>query len=366
MKLLIINSAKEWGGTEKWVRNTALGLAARGHTVYFGCRGTLFDARFSGSAVRLVKFPFANNIDLVTVARLRSFMRKNRVDVVLPSKQREYLLAGTAARLWTKTRVAGMFGIDRPITNMRNRIAFCKLFDMVLVVAEKIIGVLGQTKCFDVKKCRVVYTGVDPIERSDAARAACRRELGLVESDIVITGIGRLAPQKGFDYALRAFAIILKTCPQAKLVIAGPGDNAPYRALAAELGVADKVVFTGFREDITGLLLASDFYWLTSRSEGIPNTILEAMAAGVPVVAFDIAGVAEAMRNDVNGVLVPFEDIRMLAEKTVVLINDPEYLKRIVAAGRECMARDYSMEKMCADTERHLVELLGGIQPSVF
>ena len=361
MNILFVNSAKEWGGTEKWVVNTALGMAAKGHTVFFGCRGTLFDKRFVNGAVRLAKFPFANNLDVFTLARLRLFMVKNRIDVVLPSKQREYFLAGIAAKLGTKTKVAGMFGIDRPIKNLRNWLSFCKLFDIVLVVAEKIVPLLARTKGFDTKKCRLVYVGVDPITQSGDVRKMYRKELGLAAGDVAIMGIGRLTPQKGFDYALQAFAILLKkNHHEAKLIIVGPGDAGHYREIAADLGIVDKVVFTGFRNDIPELLQAADIYWLTSRSEGIPNTMLEAMSAGIPVVAFEIAGVAEVVRNGESGVLVPFEDVRMLADTTAALIDDPQRMKEIGERGQKRVSSDFSTGKMCDDTERHLQELLAG------
>jgi glycosyltransferase involved in cell wall biosynthesis len=359
MNILIINSAKEWGGTEKWVLYTARGLQELGHTVYFGCRGDLFQKQPLAAGITFVKFPFANNIDLVSVLKLRSFMRKKKIDVCMPSKQREYFLAGIAAKLTPRTKIAGMFAIDRPIHNFRTWIVFCKFFDIVLVNAKKIIDVLGRTKAFDTKKCKVIYFGVEPIERSIEVRARARAALGIGEGDFCIMGIGRLAAQKGFDYAILALALLVKRSPNVKLVIVGGGDQAPFRELATLQGIGDRVVFTGFRTDVHELVQAADLYWLTSRSEGIPCTMQEAMAAKVPVVAFDIAGVGEMVRDGENGYLVAFEDIAGLIEKTVMLIEDPAQRERIAESGYRTMRDDYSMEKMCRETEKCLVELVG-------
>jgi glycosyltransferase involved in cell wall biosynthesis len=357
MNLLFLNSAREWGGTEKWALMTANGLADRGHTVYFGCRGDLFEKHSRGKRIVFVKFPLANNADLVSVLKLRFFMRKRNIDVVLPSRQREYLLAGVAAKIMTNTKIAGMFGIDRPIHNLRNRIAFCWLFDMVLVVARKIIPTLSRTKGFDINKCRVVYVGVEPIERSPEDRKRYRKELGIGDEERVILGIGRLTPQKGFDYAIKAIARLAVRGANAKLVIVGGGDNAFYRQIALREGIAESVVFLGFRDDVRGLLQAADIFWLTSRSEGIPNTMLEAMAAKVPVVAFDIAGVAEVC-NGSNSILVPYEDLDALVDATYTLIKDPSLRDRIGENGRDTVLKDFTIEKMCADTEKYLMELL--------
>ncbi len=357
MNILIINSAKEWGGTEKWALNTAIGLVERGHTVWFGCRGDLFEKRLSGSRVKLVRFPFANNLDVISIAKLWLFMRGNRIDVVMPTKQREYFLAGIAAKLVTRTKVAGMFGIDRPIRNLRNWIVFCKLFDIVFVVAKKIITVLSQTRGFDTQKCRLVYVGVEPIRLSGDIRKKQRKALRLYDNDICIMAIGRLCPQKGFDYAIKAFALFARKYSHVKLVIVGGGDGTVFRQQADKAGVADRLIFTGFRGDIPEFVQAADLYWLTSRSEGVPNTMLEAMAAKIPVVAFDIAGVAEVLRNNQNGLLVPFEDIDGLVAATIKLIEDHSLRRQIGEAGFQTVTTEFSLEKMIQDTERALMEL---------
>jgi glycosyltransferase involved in cell wall biosynthesis len=362
MNILIINSAKEWGGTEKWALYTAAGLRELGHTVYFGCRGDLFQKQPLADKITFVKFPFANNIDIVSIIRLHSFMRKKRIDVCMPSKQREYFLAGIAAKLTLRTKIAGMFAIDRPIHNLRNWIVFCKFFDIVFVNAKKIITVLAPTKAFDTGKCKVIYFGVEPIERSEQVRNHYRRTLGILDHELCIIGIGRLAPQKGFDYAIKALSLLVKEHPDTKLLIVGGGDPLPYQQLATEQGLADKVIFSGFRTDVHELLQAADIYWLTSRSEGIPCTMQEAMAAKIPVVAFDIAGVGEMLFNEENGFLVPFEDITGLVATTSRIIHDPALRRNIGYKGFQTMTEEYSMEKMCRNTEMHLLSLVNNTQ----
>jgi len=357
MNILIINSAKEWGGTEKWAVNTAIGLAEQGHSVWFGCRGTLFEKQLTGSRVKLAKFPFANNIDVVSIVLLRSFMRKHRIDVVMPTKQREYFLAGLAAQLFTRTKVAGMFAIERPIHNLRNWIVFCTLFDIVFVCARKIIDVLAKTKGFNKAKCRLVYMGVESIRLSADIRKNQRKSLKLYDNDISVMAIGRLCEQKGFDYAIKAFARFARKYSRVKLVIVGGGDGTVFRQQADKAGVADRLILTGFRDDIPDLVQAADVYWLTSRSEGVPNTMLEAMAAKVPAVAFDIAGVSEVLKDGINGFLVPFEDVEGMVSATLKLIEDPALRRRIGEAGYQTVRSDFSLEKMTADTERYLKEL---------
>jgi|GEM_PF-1705398 len=357
MNLLIINSAKEWGGTEKWALYTAYGLAAIGHKVYFGCRTDLFPDRSMNDRVEFVKFPFANNADFVTVFEIRSFLKKHKIDIVIPTKQREYFLAGIAAKL-CHVKVAGLYGMDRPIHNFRNWIVFCKLFDIVMVNAGKIIQILGQTKSFDTAKCKLVYVGVEPVTLSRQVRLKTRADLGIKENETCLMGIGRIAPQKGFDYAIKALALLADKHPSVKLILAGDGDIEYYRKIAIEYKVDSKVVFTGFRTDIHELVQAMDIFWLPSRSEGIPNTMLEAMSAHKPVVVFDIAGITEIIKNGQNGIVVPFEDVNEFCESTAALIDNPSEMTRLGEAGYTTVKNEYSMEKMCRDTEKHLSELL--------
>jgi glycosyltransferase involved in cell wall biosynthesis len=359
MNILFINSAKEWGGNEKWSLAAAEGLAGRGHRVFFGCRSPIFRRRAGGAAVSFVRFPLVNNADVFSAVVIAAFLRRRAIDVVIPAKQREYLLGGLAAWPFRRVKTVARLGIDRPLHNRRNLFAFKRLFDGVIVNAESIVRTLGRTKGFDTSLCRVVRNGVAVMPLSAATRSRKRGECGLAEEDMCIMGIGRLAPQKGFDYALQALTGLAEKYPRVKLVIAGGGDDAPCRRQARAAGVAGRVVFTGFRSDIPELVQAADVYWLTSRSEGVPNSMLEAMAAGVPVVAFDIAGVAEAVRNNDNGFLVPFGDIGGLAAATSRLIEDPGLRKRLGAAARETVMREFSMEKMTEETEEFLREVLG-------
>jgi len=358
MNIMLINSAKEWGGTEKWALYAADGLAGLGHKVYFGCRGSMFENRSLRNNVEFVRFPFANNADIVTIFQIRSFLKKKNIDVVMPSKQREYFLAGLAAKMFTDTKVAGIYGIDRPIHNLRNRIVFCNLFDIVYVNARKIVEVLSKDKSFDVNKCRLVYVGVEPLVCNDLTRLRMRESLGLTENQICIMGIGRVAAQKGFDYGIKALSVLVKKHPDVKMVIVGSGAIEEHKKIAQDYGVSNKVIFTGFRDDIYDLVQAMDIYWLPSRSEGVPNTMMEAMAAKKPVVAFDIAGVAELIKNEENGIVVPFEDIEMLSSKTADLIENPQKRKIIGEKGYQTVVNDYSMEKMCQMMEKYLLELV--------
>lgn len=350
MKLLFLNSAHSWGGNEKWSLAAAKGLAERGHQVWFGHSGSLFPERAGESHIEWIEYPFAGNYDWGTMRAIRQDLERLEIDVVIPTKQREYFLGGLAAWKLPRPKVVARLGIDRPIRKFRNRLAFNRLFDGVIVNSRRIVEVLAECRGFDAAKCRVIYNGIELPDLDPAVRPHLRGEMGLDESEFVILGVGRLTGQKGFDLAIRALANV----PQGVLLIAGDGEAEPLRALASEAGVTHRVRFLGFRTDIPALLQAADLFWLTSRSEGMANVLLEAMASALPACAFDISGVSELIEDGVQGIVVPFGDLASLSEATNRLVKETNLRLTLGRASRQRVAEHFSPERMIDETERYL------------
>ncbi|MBD3321653.1 MAG: glycosyltransferase, partial [Chitinivibrionales bacterium] len=323
MKILFINSAKEWGGNEKWCVAAASGLAARGHDVWFGIRSKKISDRILSEKVKKVKFPFVNNADILSAIGVWLFCRKCGIEILVPSKQREYFLAGAAGKMLVGTKVVFRFGIDRPLHTARNRVSFCWFADAVLVNSRAVIHALAQTRRFDTDKCRLMYNGVALPAPGSPARQEYRAVCGAGNDDILIVCIGRISRQKRFDLALHAFSLLAEKTDAARLAIIGGGDELnSLQALAQNHQHASRISITGFVENVSFWLQASDIFWLTSESEGMANAMLEAMAHAKPVVAFDIAGVSDIIVNDENGVVVPFGDCEAIAQKSVELMQD--------------------------------------------
>ncbi len=360
MRILFLNSAKEWGGNEKWTLSAASDLASRGHTVFLGCRSELFEKNNKEKTLLFVRFPFSNVFDVFTLIMVRLFIKKNSIDILIPTKQREYVLGGLAG--WKITKIAARFGIDRPLHNFRNRFAFRTLFDIVIVNSKKIIDTLSLTPGFDVNKCKLVYNGVNIPELSSDIREKYRKELGLSDAEFCIMGIGRLSSQKGFDLALQAFADLDKELQDCRLIIVGSGSESnEYRELAARLGIEKKVLFTGHRDDTSGLLQAADLFWLTSRSEGMSNALLEAMAHGKAVVAFDIAGVREAIVDEESGAIVEEGNTDKFARVSVKLLKDDKKRHALGVSSRERAEEYFSKDRSAEELENELRELVGSV-----
>ena len=161
---------------------------------------------------------------------------------------------------------------------------------------------------------------------------------------------GGFRPIKDHATLLRAFARVRREDPEARLVLVGSGGSADPRAgldrMASELGIADAVRFAGVRKDIPRLLKVSDVYVNSSRFEGMSNTILEAMAAGRPVVATEVGGNPELVQDGTTGYLVPAGEEGPMAERIGELLRDEALRAKLGAAGRAHVEEVHSMGGM--------------------
>lgn len=163
----------------------------------------------------------------------------------------------------------------------------------------------------------------------------------------VIGTVGNLYPVKGQTHLLKALPTVLKRFPDVTCLIAGRGELlGQLEAEAAELGIGGRVKFLGLRHDIPQMLQDLDIFVLPSLSEGLPLSVLEAMAAGKPVVATDVGGVREAVINGHTGFLVPPENPQALSDKILSLLQHQDVAKSFGKAGRKRVEQFFSLKKM--------------------
>jgi glycosyltransferase involved in cell wall biosynthesis len=210
------------------------------------------------------------------------------------------------------------------------------------------------------RKLCVVPNGID----ADAfARPNCvgplRRELGIPAAAPVVGTVGRLDEVKRQDLLLRAFASVRRGVPAAHLLLVGDGpQREPLRRLAAELGLSECVHFAGYQSRPERHLHLMSAFALTSRVEGMPLAILEAWAAGVPVVATRVGGVPQMIADGQTGVLIDSGDENALAAALIGLLTDQGRAARIGAAGRARVRERFGLEHMVETYQGHYRDLL--------
>jgi glycosyltransferase involved in cell wall biosynthesis len=213
----------------------------------------------------------------------------------------------------------------------------------------------------------VIHNAIDT-ESWSLLRASTdlRKELGLSAASPVIGYVGRIMPEKDLDTWLRAAALVAEKYPLARFVLVGEGrDNVTLchlQRLAAALGIGERVTFAGYRENLLPVYATLDVFALTSRREGLPNSILEAMAMRLPVVTTDVAGTKELVVDGQTGFVVPQGDVSRLAQCLVALLDDAQLRRRMAQASRQRVEEEFSFAQRLQRIE-HLYEWVLGLRP---
>jgi glycosyltransferase involved in cell wall biosynthesis len=216
----------------------------------------------------------------------------------------------------------------------------------VTIIGEEGAQYLIHKVGIPASKVEVIPTGVDTTLCTES-RDSIRGELHLSLEDRVAIIVARLSPEKNHLFLLETFRKVLNRMPIAKLLIVGEGtEEANIRRLIETLGIEKHVRLLGARRDIPRLLSACDLFTLSSTREGLPIAILEAMAAGLPVVSTDVGDVRMAVKDGVNGILVPSGDSERYADAVLELLTDSDKRNEYGRKGRELVLQNYSLEAM--------------------
>ena len=233
----------------------------------------------------------------------------------------------------------------------------------IIAVSQSTREYLEKAEHVASQRVTTIHNGVDlkVYRPRPEHRIKARQQWRLPVEAFVIAGIGRLTYQKNFSLFLKVAAQVKERQPHACFVIAGTGDEElALKEQARELGIADAVHFLGYVRDMADLYPAMDMLLLTSRYEGLPITILEAMAMGLPIVSAKLDGVQEILVDDVDAALVPPGDAGGFVESVCKLIAYPELQLRYVDAARAKVQTEYSAEAMTRAVESVYLRYLEG------
>ena len=222
--------------------------------------------------------------------------------------------------------------------------------DRIVAVSNSMKALLTQ-QGIPAHKIRVIHNAIDPNEAvPDTSSEEMKQRHGLTSNQKVIGVIGRLNPEKGQMIFLRAMEKTVRSFPDVKALIIGDGqDRAMLEEFCRERGLSDHVVFLGYQEKIADFYQVLDLLVLPSLSEGLPNTVLEAMSFGVPVLATAVGGVPEIIQNG-NGMMVSPNDPVALAERMIELLGDDALRQAIGSKGKNSLyprfAPDYRVQQI--------------------
>jgi len=196
-------------------------------------------------------------------------------------------------------------------------------------------------------------------EQIAAGNSDIRAQYDIKDFAPVIGSIGRLDPIKGYDVLIKAYAEILKTTPAARLMIVGEGkDQRRLNRLCKQLALPHPVIFTGYQQNPAELLGAMDVFVISSHSEGVPNSMLEAMAAGLPVVSTKVGAIGSVLQHDNNGLLVDPGNINVLSGNILDILNHKEKAKRLGQSAYETILNRFSVKQMAAGVQSMYDEMI--------
>lgn len=355
------------GGMERLVVDLVDGLSADRYDRYVCCldqRGPLADEleRHGVTVYCLNKGP---GVRWGLPWRIRRLIRDLGVTVVHTHNLSGLLYGGLAAELArVKSIVHTEHGweIDhyRSSTVQRLERLLSLLPDRVVAVSQPLFDELRYVHGIPLNRLLLIGNGVR-IERSRTTPPPdLRTRLGIAERDRVIGIIARLVPVKDHHTMFRAMAVVVRAVPEARLLVVGDGPlRAELEAEAARLGIASHVTFLGLRHDIPELLSLLDVFVLSSQSEGMSITILEAMAAKRPVVATDVGGTSWLVHHEKTGLLVPSQSPHRLADAVLRLLNDRAVAAQLGEAGYRLVRERFQVAHVIQQYDAVYRELSG-------
>jgi sugar transferase (PEP-CTERM/EpsH1 system associated) len=354
-RILFVNNSLAMGGIETMIVDMVRLLPKAQfapEVAVFEAGGSL-EANLERDGVPVHRLGKRDGIDVSLFMRLRALLRKGRFDVLHTHNYASWLYGNIASRLaggvvHVHTEHSGVmpssvrYAIERFLSKRTNH---------VVAVSDHVVDVLVNRIGVRPQHVKLIHNGVNTgrFSRADVARTATREALGIAGGEVVVGMVARLAPIKNHRYLLDAFEKLSGNAPQTRLLIVGDGpERQALEDHTAVLGITQRVVFTGERRDTEKLLCAMDVYALSSTSEGMNLTLLEAMSSGLPVVATAVGGNTEIVKHDHTGFVVPLNAPDAFAGALEKLVLSEELRRSMGEAGRMSVIERFDERAMIA------------------
>jgi len=347
MKILHVETGRHLYGGPQQVVYLMKALRDMGHDNTLVCPpGSGIDTAAREAGIPVRNLFCAGDLDLPFAYRLTQYIGTARPDIVhCHSRRGADVLGGLAASFADVPAV-----VSRRVDNIEMRLVAAlryRPFRKVIAISQAIADVLRE-RGVEEQRLTIIRSAVDSAQfdvQPDCSRF--RTEFGIPEDAVLLAAAGQLIPRKGHRYLLRAFAELAASRDDIRLIVFGEGElGDALREQAAALGIADRVQFAGFRDELDDYVACFDIFVHPALAEGLGVAALKAAAAGVPVVGFAAGGLVEAVADGETGLLVPPGNVDELRDAIATLLDDVALRRRLGSAGRERMRREFSIAAM--------------------
>jgi len=364
LSILLLGTQMATGGAQKVLLDQANWFHARGHkvtAVFFYDRDDLhkkWQDAFPFPILNLKAFQkgegkFQNGLSIFHgLWKLWELLRREKFDTIETFTHDSNMLALPLAWMaGIPVRIATHHGIVDGITPWREKIHAWMINHNI---AQCIVAVSAMTRQklleegIQAGRIVVIKNGITPVQIEGVNSAEARKEAGVGADDPFLLAVGRLVYSKAHEILITAMPAVLKKFPNAKVGICGEGDLRPkLEAQIQSLGLSDSVKLLGQMDHVEKLLASADVFVMPSLWEGLPIALLEAMSAGLPVIATKVEGVEEVITEGEHGLFVPVENTTALTEAILKLLAEPQLRRKMGAASKAKVLAFYTADQMC-------------------
>lgn len=352
MKILLLTTHLNLGGIGCYTLSLAKSLKKRGHNTLVVSGGGDLVSEVNRCGITHIKININTKSELspkvfLAIFKLHSIVKGEGIELIHAQNRVAQVIADRVAKSNRVPYVTTCHGFFRP--HWARRVFGC-WGDKVVAISEAVREHLVNDLKVKKEKITLVHNGVDIAKfshfYSEAEKEKFRNQAGLRNGPVVGI-IARLSLVKGHRYLLAAMREVVNLKPDAQLLIIGEGSlKEELLNQTKMLGLKENVVFFGSIFDTTLALSVMDIFALPSLKEGLGLSIMEAQAAGIPVIASNVGGIYTIIKDNENGFLVPPEDSLSLARAIIRLMDDPKLAKKMGDRGREIIQRKFSLDEM--------------------
>jgi L-malate glycosyltransferase len=349
LRIAHLGTAASWRGGEQQQLWLATGLQEMGHQCLMICRrGSQMagKARANNIEVREIRGrgSFSPSSIWGTAAGLRSF----RPDVLHMHDAHAASIGSLASKLAPRCKLLASRRVDFKVNSSWK---YTWAVDRIISISQAIADILVECG-ISRQKISIVNSGIDLTRMADLPpKKAARSALDIPEDALAIGMVAALTDHKGHRYLLEAWPRVRSSHPEAILLLAGSGElEAQLREQAQALEISDSVRFLGYCSNVPGLLAALDLFVISSHKEGLCTSLMDAMAAQLPIVATEAGGIPEVVEDMKTGIIVPPRNPQVLAEAIISLAADRELATSLSTLARETAQQKFDYQQMVTGT----------------
>jgi glycosyltransferase involved in cell wall biosynthesis len=350
---LHIDTARTWRGGQNQVLVTLMGLRALNHRTMLVANSEGELRQRAAEGLDLVPLAPRTEMDLSAAWRLSRLLKQVKPDIVHAHDPHGVAMAALALSMSTAPVKPPLVAARRVDFHLRNSTLSRWKYRQVdcFICASEAIRRILIADGIAAARAVTVHEGIDLERVAAAPPAGLHEEFWLPHDAPVVGNVAALVAHKGQRYLIEAASTVIRQVPDARFIIAGEGELRPHlERLIKERHLEKHVLLAGFRPDVLSLHKSFDIFVLSSTTEGLGTSLLDAMACGKPIVATSAGGIPEVVEDEVSGLLVPPRDHEALARAIVTLLKDEGLRRQYGATGLARVRERYSAERMVQNT----------------